>query len=240
MVNLLPMHQKYSQHFDEDRYWAWFRTVQGMPYGYHNFLYTFLDTADPMKNLPKPIDTAVFTWFLTAMDRILPNSTEGVSIYSCFTEGLNQRLKTQCNDIACIVRKLRATQSNLAEAVAIPEDDAWIYDGKNKSMVCSAFAARSWLAGLGSAVPAFMGTEQTPKDNYQMALYDGTYFTKDNCPIGLSSDPTGNGNYCQLLGDYKMPLNGYNTIQLYANMNNHCPAQWPDYVRCPPNNPQCC
>jgi hypothetical protein len=239
LVNLLPMHSKYASQFDENRFWTWFKSVQGMPYGYHNFLYSFLDT-DPNQNLPKPIDLAVLTWIITTADRLLPNSTQGVSMFALLTEGLNHRLNTQCGDIACIVRKLRATHSNLAAAVAIPEDDSWIYDGKNQSMVCSAFAARSWLHGLGSAIPAFMGTEQTPKDNYQMQMFDGNYFTKQNCPIGIASDPTGSGNYCQLIGDYAMPLNGYNTIPLYAGMNSHCPAQWPDYVRCPPNNPQCC
>ena len=28
------------------------------------------------------------------------------------------------------------------------------------------------------------------------------------------SDPTGNGNYCQLMGKWQLPLNGYNTIPL--------------------------
>jgi len=43
------------------------------------------------------------------------------------------------------------------------------------SMVCSEFAAHGWKTGFAQAFPVWneiQAGEQTPKDNYQMALYD--------------------------------------------------------------------
>ncbi len=76
------------------------------------------------------------------------------------------------------------------------------------------------------------------QDNYQLNIYDPAYFTSANCPIGLMQSLS--GSFCQLMGPYRMPLNDYNTIQPYSGMNNKCPSQWPGYVRCPANKPQCC
>jgi len=236
---LLPLAPEFQQKFNETKYWRWFREVQGMPYGYHSMLYSFLDTF-PMRNLPQPIDEAMLNWFVTTMDRLLPNSTEGVSIYALFTEGLNQRLGGFCGDMACISKKVNDLKTNLGVITAIPEQDSWRFDGGNFSMVCSIFVARAWIEGMNSGWTEITGGEQTPKDNYQMKVYDTNRFNSLNCPIGLMSDPTGNGNYCQLMGKYKLPLNGYNTVPLYSRMNEKCPAQWPDYFRCPKETPQCC
>jgi len=239
LVAILPLNQQYQQRFNETKFWQWFKKVQGMPYGYHSMLYSFLDTY-PLRNLPQPIDDAMLNWFVTAMDRLLPNTTEGVSMYALFTEGLNKRLNTLCWDMNCISKTLNDRRLTIGQVTAYPEVDSWLFDGGNYSMVCSIFVARAWNEGMNQGWPTYAGGEQTPKDNYQMAIYDGTRFNSANCPNGLMSDPTGNGNYCQLMGKYKLPLNGYNTIPPYNNMNERCPAQWPDYFRCPPDNPQCC
>jgi hypothetical protein len=77
-----------------------------------------------------------------------------------------------------------------------------------------------------------------PKDNYQANMYDPGRFTPANCPGGLQTTP--GGAYCQIMGQYVQQLNDYNSVPVYAGMNNFCPSQWPEYVRCPPGNPTCC
>ncbi len=106
-------------------------------------------------------------------------------------------------------------------------------------MTCSMFAFQVWQHAFNMASPwgGSQGNEQTPKDNYQMAIYDPTFFTAANCPIGLRTTPQ--GNYCQLMGPYEMPLNDFNTVEMYPGINNHCPSQWPGYERCPPSDPKC-
>ena len=87
-------------------------------------------------------------------------------------------------------------------------------------------------------LPIAQAGEQTPKDNYMTQLFATDYFTTDNCPTGLRTQP--GGTYCQLMGDYVLNLPGYNTVPVHADMNNHCPAQWPSYFRCPAGDPTCC
>lgn len=133
-IGLLPIAPDHAKAFDETKFWAWFKgTMEGQPYGFHNFIYSFLDTADPMANLPKPFDDAVATWLVSFLDRLLGDSGE-VNMYSIFTAALNQRLKTNCRTMDCIFPVLLAKNLTLGEATAIPEQDEWKYDdGKNFS-----------------------------------------------------------------------------------------------------------
>lgn len=195
-VNVLPLNRNLSGRFDEAAFWQFFRTVQGMPYGYHNMLYSFLDTY-PQRNLPQPITDDLYAVALTALGRLLPNSTEGISVFSMFIAALNHRLGVSCGDMPCIIDVLDARNMTLMQATAMAEQDDWYYDRTNRSMVCSCFVAESWRHALGDALPTLQGTEQTPKDNYQMAVFQPDYFNATNCPIGLTRTPR--GTYCQLM-----------------------------------------
>ena len=50
-----------------------------------------------------------------------------------------------------------------ADAVSIPEDDEWRYEGGNFSMACSMFVAASYRRGFGAHWPPLNATEFTPK-----------------------------------------------------------------------------
>jgi len=247
-VAVLPMDPAISATFDEAAFWAWFETVRGMAYGYHTMAYSLFDTALPMRNFPMPVDDDVITVVLNVLDRLLPNTTTGVSGFSMFTWGLNKRLNVSCPTLACVidhVNRLKAAgqqPSSLTAAIAMPDDDSWMF-ATNYSMVCSEFAARVWKVGLAGANPVWssiIGNEQTPKDNYMMALYSPNRFTAAQCPGGLTTPRNGNGTYCQITGEYVLTLGGYNTVPLYGGMNNACPSQWPQFERCPAGNPTCC
>lgn len=143
-MNLLPLDPELSPHFDETKFWTWFETVEGMPYGFHTFMQSFLDTADPMKNLPQPIVAESLQFVLEAMDRLLPNSTHGVNVYSLFVQALNNRLNTTCFDLRCVESALDARNMTIAEATAIPEVDGWLceLDAGSNSMLQSAHSLR--------------------------------------------------------------------------------------------------
>ena len=223
--------------------------------GYHTMLLSFLDTGgSSFANLPLPISAAEIGIALDVADALLGNASAGVSMYSMLTEGFNLRTGASCDTVRCSIALTNANAAagrkpaSLTEAYALPELDSYTYFG-NKSLVCSEFCAAGWKAGLQAAFPVWAGIlagEQTPKDNYQMMIYDTTSarFTADTCPGGLINSPQ--GAYCQIMGVYEMPLVGYNSIPLYAGMNNACPSQWrppsmgPSYVRCPPGNQTCC
>ena len=107
-------------------------------------------------------------------------------------------------------------------------------------MMCSAFVANSMKAAFGPAWPALNSHEFTPKDVYQLRHYNNGVdepprFNATNCPGGgLVEDAGGNGAYCQLLGPWRLPLNGYNTVPITAHMNEACAAQWPSYATARP------
>jgi hypothetical protein len=177
--------------------------------------------------------------------------------YSLIVEGLNHRLGLKCKgntSMHCAMLALSERNITLAQASAIPEDDTWRYDADpatgfkgNFSMMCSAFVANAYKVALEAVLPRFNSHEFTPKDVYQLRIFDtgggggggsdgnggsgggGGRFNKTNCPVGLLQSP-GGGSYCQLMGPYRLPLNGYNTVAPYAGMNDHCTAQWPDYT----------
>lgn len=238
-VAVLPMDAALASQFNYTAFWTWMESVMGSPYGYHNFLYSVMDAADPLRSLPLPLDTAITTMVLQVVDSLLPNTTQGVSGFSAVTWALNHRLNATCGSVACIINILNTNKlsappgapTDLPQAMAIPENDAWRYDGQ-VSLVCSAFAAAGIKAGLAGVLPEYTATEQTPLDNTHMAIWDGSYYTPSNCPTGYHLPPGGNGAVCQLMGDYVLPLTNYNTIPVYANMNEQCTNQWPTYYRC--------
>eukprot|EP01100_Stratorugosa_tubuloviscum_P015418 TRINITY_DN8898_c0_g1_i1.p1 TRINITY_DN8898_c0_g1~~TRINITY_DN8898_c0_g1_i1.p1 ORF type:complete len:576 (+),score=283.60 TRINITY_DN8898_c0_g1_i1:53-1780(+) len=234
MVALLPIAPVWQSKFNEQNAWNWFYKIQGMPYGYHNFLYSWLDTF-PLKNLPLPLDDTAFQVVFSLLDPVLNDSS--ISVYSLLILGLNKRLPTDCYTMQCINQYLDSQNLQLTQVTALPEQDEWVYGG-NYSLVCSAFTASIWKNGFGSNWPTSQATEQTPKDNYILQVYDPNRWNENTCPIGLHKTPY--GNYCQLMGSFVLDLPDYNSVPLYANANENCPSQWPSFFRCPENNVQCC
>jgi hypothetical protein len=95
------------------------------------------------------------------------------------------------------------------------------------SYVCSAFAAGLYKAG-GLLPKDINAVEFTPYDVYSLNIYDRNYTKPVQCQ-GVDSDLP----YCQIMGNWKMHLNDYNTISPYSHMCETCPTQPPGYIRPP-------
>ena len=246
VVDILPLSKDASSAFSEKLFWTWFGKVQGMPYGYHVMLYSFLDTYSPAQNLPLPFDKHSIDYMFPTLDRLVghDNTSTGSNMYALLGEGLNHRLNISCEGskmMDCISNTLVERNLSYAEATAVPENDEWLYDANsstgfkgNYSMMCSAFVANAYKVSMGTFLPLFQSHEFTPKDIYQLKIFDTTTdasksrFNVNNCPGGALIQ-TSTGNYCQLLGEFVLTLNGYNTVSPYKGMNNHCASQWPNY-----------
>lgn len=245
-VVLLPLANHSSGAFDENKFWKWFETVEGMPYGYHVMLMSFLDTA-PNKNLPAPMTDQVVANSYLELDNLVKhdNVSIGSNMYALIIEGINHRLGLNCKGdgaLACVSTELVQRNMTYSQATAIPEDDSWRYDADpatgfkgNFSMMCSAFVANSLKVGLSSIWPKLNSHEFTPKDVYQLQIFnngrtESPRFDNQSCAGGLIEDEAGNGAYCQLLGPWKLPLNEYNTVPVTVHMNEKCAAQWPNYT----------
>lgn len=60
-VALLPLRPEIREKFNNTAAVEWFKTVEGLPYGYHNFLFGWIDV--PEKNLP-PVATLELLYVL--------------------------------------------------------------------------------------------------------------------------------------------------------------------------------
>lgn len=102
-----------------------------------------------------------------------------VAAYNFFTEGLNKRLGTDGLDISGVAAEAANRGLSVQEVMAMPEQDGWLYTGKvprdGLSYVCSAYVTALYKAGGLFGDLEINATEFTPKDVYQMNIFDTTY-----------------------------------------------------------------
>ncbi len=205
-VAVLPLAPHLAAAFDEGAVWAWLDPLVGhTPYGYQNLLFSVLDTANPFVSLPLPIDEGVVVPVLNLADQLLGpappgNASTSLTIDTLLVRGLNKRMGTACATLACVIAAANANKASgstalptsVLAAAALPENDAWRYEG-GVVFVCSGFAAYVYKVALGALLAPFNATEQTPTDNVKWQLWDGAFWTAANCPVGLWRPTDGNG-----------------------------------------------
>lgn len=54
-IALLPLHPEMRMKFNESAAWAYARSMSGKPYGYHNMIFSWIDTV--AENYPPPLDS---------------------------------------------------------------------------------------------------------------------------------------------------------------------------------------
>jgi len=117
----------------------WFKTVEGYPYGYHNFIFGWFDTPD--KSLPPITDLDFLAVVFEVLHHLIP-----AGIDSLVGEALNKRLNTTKLSISEMLIEIGKRGKTIGEVFSVVEQDSWIYsDGP--SMVCSAFVAGIYKAG---------------------------------------------------------------------------------------------
>lgn len=89
-VAVLPLSPESRAIFNETAAYEWFKTVEGLPYGYHNFLFGWIDTPD--KSYPPLLDPDLLPVIFSVLEKLLPNV---VNIF--YTQALNKRLGTTVN-----------------------------------------------------------------------------------------------------------------------------------------------
>lgn len=225
-VTLLPLHPDMRAKFNATAAWDHVRQMEGKPYGYHNMIFSWIDTT--VDNYPPPLDAHVVLSLMTVWTRIQPDYAANM-----WNEAFNKRLGTKGLDLPSILLASEQKGIPFDELLAMPEDDEWIYsDGKSTSCVAFVLAMYKAAGLFGPFSDVVQVTEFTIRDAYMLKFFeDDTSRLPTWCDTGSnagSSDPL---PYCQLLGEYVMELPGYNTIEPYAHMNENCPSLAPDYLR---------
>jgi hypothetical protein len=204
--------------YDEEAVWKWFDSVQGMPYGYRNFLFSWVDT--PKDNFPPLLDLDFVFLAFTTIEGI--NKDIGELMLG---EAMNIRLGTKGLDLKSIAVEAGKQGKTIGDLFAMVEKEGWMYsDGYQ--YVCSCFVAAAWKrSGILGDLP-IESTEFTPRDVYQLGIFEDASLLDATCKKNDPSLP-----FCQLFGEYVMEMPGYNTIAPYAHMNEHCPGTPPNYER---------
>ena len=89
-VAILPLSPENRAIFNETAAIEWFKTVEGLPYGYHNFLFGWIDTPD--KSYPSLLDPDLLPVIFSVLEKFVPSV---VDIF--LNQALNQRIGTKVN-----------------------------------------------------------------------------------------------------------------------------------------------
>jgi len=214
----MKMRKELADKYDEEAVWKWFESVQGLPYGYRNFLFSWVDTPD--KNFPPLLDLNFIYIVFTMLEGISKDIGELL-----LGEALNIRLGTKGLDLKSIAVEAGKQGKTIPELFAVVEKEGWEYsDGKQ--YVCSCFVAAIWKRSGIFGDAEIESTEQTPRDVYQMDLFEDASLLDPTCKKNDPSLP-----FCQLFGEYLMEMPGYSSVPIYSGMNNKCPGMPPNYER---------
>lgn len=210
--NVIRIHlkNKYQKIFNENtkKIVTWFETVEGLDYGYHNFLFGWIDNHN---NLPTNYNNLItyhhimllFAHIEPYLDFINKHITFVPDIY---IEGLNKRLNTQNLKIIDIFNEMYRRNLTFIDLISIPEDDNWEYSN-GKNMVCDVFLCNAYrIAGLFDNISVNC-SEFTPFDFYELDWWN------------TSTD--------YIMGNYNIRVPKLGTIKPFNNMRNNCSTDAP-------------
>ena len=219
-IAVLPLKPEVRAKFNETAAYEWFKSVEGTPYGYHNFLFGWIDT--PRDNFPPLLPPEILPILFRVAEKIIPKEIDSI-----LNEALNKRLGTEGLRLQEIeVEAGKQGKGGILDLMAEVEQEGWVYsDGI--SLVCSSFVLAMYkragiLGDLELSAPEF-----TPRDVTSLNLFDLNYDRPQACKDADPDLP-----YCQILGNYRIDLGPeYSTIEPYNHMNERCPSIAPEFKR---------
>ncbi|CAN1852691.1 hypothetical protein LINPERHAP1_LOCUS40719 [Linum perenne] len=220
-IALLPLHPDVRARFNNTAAWEYVRSMAGKPYGYHNMIFSWIDTV--ADNYPPPLDAHLVISVMSMWTRVQPAYAANM-----WNEALNKRLGTEGLDLYGILAEVEKRGITFDELLTQPEQDEWIYsDGK--STTCVAFILQMYKeAGVFDPIGnSIQVTEFTIRDAYMLKIFENNQTRLPSwCNCGDAQL-----DFCQILGEYWMELPDYNSIVPYAKMNENCPSLPPIYDR---------
>jgi len=213
-VTWMPLSDSMRAKFNETAAREYFfNKTEGLPYGYHNFLYGWIDT--PTDNWPPFLAQHMVPILFSFLEKIIPSTVD-----MFYTQALNKRLGTTGLNTSQLAAKAAEQQMSLDDVMAITEMDGWKYTGEKprdgESYVCSAYVAAVWKAAGMFDDFTVQATEWSPKDVYIVKFFD----ENREMPAACQAADPGNKGICQLRGKYRMTFPEFNTIAPYEAMFN--------------------
>jgi len=218
-VALLPLKEEYRNKFDVNKANDWFENeVEGLPYGYHNFIFTWIDTTT--KNFPFVTTTELIEFVFSIVSKIYPKYSDLI-----VTEALNIRIGQKGLTLQQAIAEAARQGKSFEQIIAEPELEGIEYnDGLN--YVCSCFIISYYKHGGLFGDLKISPNEFTPKDVYILDIFDKEFKKPQECIDDNPDLP-----YCQVMGKFILTLDNYSTIKPYEHMNEKCPSLGPDFIR---------
>eukprot|EP00164_Ancoracysta_twista_P003455 GFYU01004612.1.p1 GENE.GFYU01004612.1~~GFYU01004612.1.p1 ORF type:complete len:580 (+),score=220.74 GFYU01004612.1:44-1783(+) len=223
----LPLSAENRKAFNTTAAYEFFKSVEGTPYGFHNFLMGWIDTEkDNYPCLPPE-----YTYCLAAehvnvlfsfVDKLAPAIGDLM-----WNESWNKRIGTTGLRTAEIYEQAYQKGISYSQLPTIVEEDSWKYhDGP--SYVCDVFVCMSWKAGglFGDMADDINCTEFTPWDVYALDVFDKDPVLPPQC-----SELNPNSKYCQILGKYELTMTDISIKAAFPHMAERCPGLPPHYER---------
>lgn len=123
-----PLTAEKRLEFDVNNAIQTFNTLEGLDYGYSNFLLGWLDT--PNRNYPclppdfrRCLTADHFEFILAMMDRIVPAVADRFLL-----QALNKRIGTRGLRTAAVVKSAWEKGMTFGELLSLPELDTWVYN----------------------------------------------------------------------------------------------------------------
>jgi hypothetical protein len=219
LIVWLPLRDDLRASFNATASYEWFKTVEGLPYGMHNFLFGWIDTVQD--NYPSLMTSELLVCAFGVLEKVIPKS-----IQSIFGEAMNIRLGTKDLNMAEITAEAAARNQTVGQLMTIVEEEGWEYsDGPN--YVCSSFVIAMWKRGGLFGDMVLQATEFSPGDVVPLDVFNKTSVRPQEC---VEADP--GLPYCQLMGAYRIDLGDtWSHIKPYSHMAERCPSKAPYYPR---------
>ena len=112
-VAVLPLTQESRERFDLKKAEEFFKEMEGLPYGYHNFLFGWIDT--PRDNYPPVLDPEVFLPLFSHLERIYE-----FPINRILTQALNKRLGVENRKLDEIALIIAERGLSMGDVMAMP------------------------------------------------------------------------------------------------------------------------
>jgi hypothetical protein len=163
----MPLSPAARAKFDEKAANDFFFQTEGHPYGYHNFLFGWLDT--PENNYPPLLAPGFLPMIMTVLANVAPGAAD-----SLYMQALNKRLGSVGANMEKLTTEAINLNKKIDDVIAMPEIDGWLYND-GVSYVCSSYVAALYkAAGLFDDLE-INSTEMTPRDVYTLAFFDLDY-----------------------------------------------------------------
>lgn len=220
-IALLPLHPDVRARFNSTAAWEYARRMSGKPYGYHNMIFSWIDTVT--QNYPPPLDAHLVTSVMSMWTRLQPAYAANM-----WNEALNKRLGTEELDLHELLAETERRGLSFDHLLTIPEQDDWLYsDGKSTTCVAFVLAMYKEAGVFGPISDSIQVTEFTIRDAYMLKIFESN---QSRLPEWCNNQ-VDKLSFCQILGEYKMELPEYNTLEPYPHMNENCPSLPSAYER---------